>query len=65
MERQSSVSEVFSDVMMSYHYLMMEAEKASGTLDYSSILTRLVAGEDFIAEIILCLSKFLSTDNVK
>jgi hypothetical protein len=30
------------------HSLMMEAERASEMLDCSSILTRLVAGEDFI-----------------
>jgi hypothetical protein len=29
--------------------LMMEAERASETLDCSSVLTRLVAREDFIA----------------
>jgi hypothetical protein len=38
-------------MMPSHHSLMMEAERASETLDCSSILTRLVTREYFIANI--------------
>jgi hypothetical protein len=36
-------------IELMHHSLMMEAERASETLDCSSILTRLVAREVFIA----------------
>jgi hypothetical protein len=36
----------------SHHSLMMEAERASETLDCSSILTRLVAREDLLLHLV-------------
>jgi hypothetical protein len=40
---------------------MMETERASETLDYSSILTWLVAWEDFIATVMMMMMMIINT----
>jgi hypothetical protein len=49
MEICSNVSEAVSSSIIGYHSLLIKAGRVSEKLEHSSILTLLVAREDFIA----------------